>query len=401
MLVFKTIAENIKSFFGREDELEHDPKKVPDAAIELYEKPITKDHAIIGHSLKESPVPLASAPVKQTPKKLPFSSAQLKERLVMAADQSSQSSHPSQRSGEGSSSFSSVATAPAHPEARQPEMHEEDLSSQIKEFEQAMGTVPGADVETELHAASASSGTEGSAAWPYGEGFFAHVAKRLKGHDYDDTALENALDRMKEHHARRHAESEQQVKQQELEHGLSQKLVELQGLEREWASKSGEVEAARQRMTELEGLIAERTGELRELVSQLHEHGTFLGESVLASGSVTSPRPAPEHARHDSEALPKTARDELRESPPEQGLDGRVPAPKAAHSFILADGRELVSMQDLREALLAMGDATFHHHVTPERNDFSTWILDVFKDRDLAERVRHAPNKYVMAQLLG
>ncbi len=399
VLVFRSIAENVKSFFVKEEELEHDAKKAPDAAIELYEKPISKDHHIVDHKLGATPPPLASGSPAATPvPKLPFSSAQLRERLVATA------ARPSEPQPAPSSALpvspSSASSPVERQEVRQPEVHEEDISSQIAEFEQAMGAVPGAEAFGSEHAVSSPRSQTG-AAWPYGEGFFADVARRLKERGYDDAALENALGQMKRHHAQRHAESQQRVKQQELEHGLSQKLAELQGLEREWAAKSGEVEAARQRMAELEGMIAERTGELRELVSLIREQGGSLDESALEPGSTPGPESVPESV---PESAPDVVPRSVPEAVPEQGprdYGGHVPAPEAAHSFILADGQELVTMQDLREALLSMGDATFHHHVTPERNDFSTWILDVFKDRGLAERVRHASNRYVMAQLLG
>lgn len=63
------------------------------------------------------------------------------------------------------------------------------------------------------------------------------------------------------------------------------------------------------------------------------------------------------------------------------------------YSFILADGKKLKNLFDLASALNKMTDDVFAEHVTKGRNDFSTWINDIFKMPDLAKEVSAMKNK--------
>jgi hypothetical protein len=58
------------------------------------------------------------------------------------------------------------------------------------------------------------------------------------------------------------------------------------------------------------------------------------------------------------------------------------------YTFVLADGTKLRSLFDLMHALQDMTDDVFRHHVTEFRNDFSTWVHDVFREPKLAEELR-------------
>jgi len=68
------------------------------------------------------------------------------------------------------------------------------------------------------------------------------------------------------------------------------------------------------------------------------------------------------------------------------------------HEFVLADGRRLKNLKELALALSDMADDVFKHHVNDTRNDFASWIGDVYKEKDLAEKLRTAIDK-VEAQL--
>ncbi len=68
--------------------------------------------------------------------------------------------------------------------------------------------------------------------------------------------------------------------------------------------------------------------------------------------------------------------------------------------FYLCDGQILSSLSELRQALVTMKAEIYHHHVSPERNDFSSWVRDVFRDGALAERLRHATTRFDAAALL-
>ena len=59
-------------------------------------------------------------------------------------------------------------------------------------------------------------------------------------------------------------------------------------------------------------------------------------------------------------------------------------------TFKVADGRELQNIIDLVRALEEMGDDAFFHHVSEEKNDFSSWLKDVFELEGLADGIRSA-----------
>jgi hypothetical protein len=52
--------------------------------------------------------------------------------------------------------------------------------------------------------------------------------------------------------------------------------------------------------------------------------------------------------------------------------------------FILCNGERVKNVKELADILEVLSDDVFNHHVTFDRNDFSNWISDVFKDEDLA-----------------
>ena len=69
---------------------------------------------------------------------------------------------------------------------------------------------------------------------------------------------------------------------------------------------------------------------------------------------------------------------------------GEAPKEKV---FYLADGRKVKSLLELTEALENMSEDVFRHHVSAARNDFSNWINDVFKDKELAQDIKDVRDK--------
>jgi len=67
-------------------------------------------------------------------------------------------------------------------------------------------------------------------------------------------------------------------------------------------------------------------------------------------------------------------------------------APEKYH-FVLKSGQRIKSIQDLASSLEHMADDTFHHHVSEFKNDFSTWVEDVFNEKDLATEMQKVSNK--------
>lgn len=67
-------------------------------------------------------------------------------------------------------------------------------------------------------------------------------------------------------------------------------------------------------------------------------------------------------------------------------------APKEYH-FVLQDGKKLKSLQELAGALETMGEDVFRHHVNEFKNDFATWINDVFNEKKLSDEMRKINDK--------
>lgn len=67
-------------------------------------------------------------------------------------------------------------------------------------------------------------------------------------------------------------------------------------------------------------------------------------------------------------------------------------APKE-HHFILADGRKIKNIMQMADAFETMSEEIFRHHANEMKNDFSTWVKDIFYDHSLAEDISRAKNK--------
>lgn len=63
------------------------------------------------------------------------------------------------------------------------------------------------------------------------------------------------------------------------------------------------------------------------------------------------------------------------------------------HYFRIKDGSVVKSLADLVIKLELMDDETFSHHVGKDRNDFASWIADIIKDRELADKLKDVKTK--------
>ena len=68
-------------------------------------------------------------------------------------------------------------------------------------------------------------------------------------------------------------------------------------------------------------------------------------------------------------------------------------APVEQH-FVVADGTKLKSILELADALETMSEEIFRHHANEFKNDFSSWVKDVFYDHSLAEDISRAKNRF-------
>lgn|SRR3989338_604714 len=61
--------------------------------------------------------------------------------------------------------------------------------------------------------------------------------------------------------------------------------------------------------------------------------------------------------------------------------------------FRLINGKKIKNPFGLINALDRMPDEVFYHHVNPQRNDFSNWIRDIFKQKKLADEMSKAQSR--------
>ena len=68
--------------------------------------------------------------------------------------------------------------------------------------------------------------------------------------------------------------------------------------------------------------------------------------------------------------------------------------------FVLHDGTVIKDYRELAANLATMSDDAFSYHVNNDKNDFATWIHDIFKEEELAADIRKCRSKVEMEALL-
>ena len=61
--------------------------------------------------------------------------------------------------------------------------------------------------------------------------------------------------------------------------------------------------------------------------------------------------------------------------------------PKKETHFVLSNGDKIKDLSELKVKLMKMDDGLFYSHVTPERNDFATWVYHALGERELAAKL--------------
>ena len=61
--------------------------------------------------------------------------------------------------------------------------------------------------------------------------------------------------------------------------------------------------------------------------------------------------------------------------------------------FWVNNGPILKNLDELANALPEMSDESFHHHVSNDKNDFSSWIKDTIGDQKLANDLLSSKSK--------
>ena len=64
--------------------------------------------------------------------------------------------------------------------------------------------------------------------------------------------------------------------------------------------------------------------------------------------------------------------------------------------FYTCDGNQLKSLKEFFDVLPEMQDSVFSHHVNGERNDFANWIINIFQNSDLGNKIQSSQTKKEM-----
>lgn len=361
-MVFRTIKENIMSFFQKEGELLQEPKKVPDAASEVMgdpKKDFTKYDApqrIIENRADDLGV------VKQSAR-LPYSAAQLKDALnkntsaPQFSPQPTQPTHAMQTTqatqAMPSSSLEKIQSPPPNAQKEPVPAFDED----IRAFEDAIREVSGssshASSSTEYSADATKHISHAPATTPLKDGFFSSFEEFLETGSLDSSHLDgDLLHKMRNYHERRDEGKEPFVHQRDATEAVRRRLYELQVLEHEWHRRYHEARDLERSMIHLEEEIDERARSLR----------TLLGESTKV-------------------------RLFAQEVPP-------------AQAFVFANGERVCSLGALQRVLLRGDAALFSQHVTADRNDFASWIGSVLHMSELAGQIRSVRTRSEVLDLL-
>ena len=70
------------------------------------------------------------------------------------------------------------------------------------------------------------------------------------------------------------------------------------------------------------------------------------------------------------------------------------------HFFYVCDGAVLKNLEELLAYITTAKPEVYQYHVTPEKNDFCSWIKDIVQDATLAKDLAKAKNQKAAVTVL-
>jgi hypothetical protein len=71
-----------------------------------------------------------------------------------------------------------------------------------------------------------------------------------------------------------------------------------------------------------------------------------------------------------------------------------------SNCFVLCNGKPVKNIKELADIMDDIEDHVFSYHVTVDKNDFATWVKDIFQDVELAQKLAGAKDKKHMQLVL-
>lgn len=119
-------------------------------------------------------------------------------------------------------------------------------------------------------------------------------------------------------------------------------------------------------------------------------------------------------AKAKKKAKKKTARKKAKKKAPARKKAKKKPKAKAyikvkskllgeapqEYEFYLSDGKKLKSVFELVDELDSMSEDMFREHVNDMKNDFSSWIKDVFEEPNLAKEIEDIKDRIETQKVL-
>jgi hypothetical protein len=127
-------------------------------------------------------------------------------------------------------------------------------------------------------------------------------------------------------------------------------------------------------MSKVQKVIEKKRGRPKKMGSTVHSTAPAATPHVATPHATPHEAPAAKHAVHE------VANSFTRNAP-------------EANYFILCNGKPIKNIKELADMIENMEDNVFNYHVKPDHNDFSAWIKDIFKDVELAEKLKAAKDK--------
>jgi hypothetical protein len=144
--------------------------------------------------------------------------------------------------------------------------------------------------------------------------------------------------------------------------------------------------------------------ELPPLAKEVVERERFVNSPDVPSELPT----ISDISRHEIREAPRASEDglshdsEVHEVKERLGrIESMLKSAGAGKFLNLRDGKVIHNLSDLRAALVSMSSDTFNYHVNFERNDFAAWILNVFGDKALSEKVDSSTSKAQLIRVLN